>query len=101
MTAAELRARQSGLLRNAATVERAHGLRLLSDAFDAGADALDRLAQTCGNCQYADIESAMAGWVFCAAHSSDRGDDRYRFPFAYRPVPLDERCKGWTKREDA
>ena len=68
---------------------------------EAGADALDRLAQTCGNCQHADIESAMAGWVFCAAHSSDRGDDRYRFPFAYRPVPLDERCKGWTKRDDA
>lgn len=71
------------------------------DACLEGIAALDRLAQTCGNCQHADIESAMAGWVFCAAHSSDRGDDRYRFPFAYRPVPLDERCKGWTKRDDA
>lgn len=24
-----------------------------------------------------------------------------RFPFRYRSMPLDERCKGWTKREDA
>lgn len=26
---------------------------------------------------------------------------RYTFPFAYRPMPFDERCKGWTKRENA
>lgn len=66
----------------------------------AGADALDRLAQTCGNCQHADTENAIGGWVFCAL-STVSADERYTFPFAYRPMPIDERCKCWTKREDA
>lgn len=66
----------------------------------AGADALDRLAQTCGNCQHADTDNAIGGWVFCAL-STVSPDERYTFPFAYRPMPFDERCKGWTKRENA
>ncbi len=72
----------------------------VTDACEAGADALDRLAQTCGNCQHADTENAIGGWVFCAL-STVSADERYTFPFAYRPMPIDERCKGWTKREDA
>lgn len=66
----------------------------------AGADALDRLAQTCGNCQHADTDNAIGGWVFCAL-STVSPDERYTFPFAYRPMPFDERCKCWTKRENA
>lgn len=66
----------------------------------AGADALDRLAQTCGTCQHADMYHADEGWYFCSGPV--RSDPRKEtHPFRYRSMPLDERCKGWTKREDA
>jgi len=61
----------------------------------AGADALDRLAQTCGNCQHGTDEHAVTlGWGHCTAPAGPR------FPFAHQAMPLDERCKGWTPRED-
>lgn len=72
------------------------------DACLAGADALDRLAQTCGNCQHANTKDAQPGVAFCAAPGD--GYPSYlttRYPFQHKPMPLDERCKGWTKREDA
>jgi hypothetical protein len=66
----------------------------------AGADALDRLAQNCGNCRHSDVDDVMGGWTFCDAPART-SDDRWQFPLSQRLVPLDERCKGWTKREDA
>lgn len=77
------------------------------DACLAGADALDRLAQTCATCQHANMENIRDGWCFCAAPhemcdtSSDPAVRSERWPFKYHAMPLDERCKGWTKREDA
>lgn len=64
----------------------------------AGADALDRLAQTCGTCQHHDKQHAREGWCYCnpPVMSLLRS-----YPFGGFAVPLDERCKGWTKREDA
>lgn len=70
------------------------------EALRAGAAALDRLAQTCGTCQHADTGAhTVADWCYCAAPAGVPVDPR--FPFRYQAMPLDERCKGWTKREDA
>ena len=69
------------------------------EALRAGADALDHLAQTCGNCQHANAEAdAIDGWCFCSAPAGGIVTDS-RFPFRYKPMPLDERCKGWTAKE--
>lgn len=71
----------------------------VTDACEAGADALDRLAQTCGNCQHADRSHVLNTWCYCAAPDVPAWVERY--PFRYADMPLEERCKGWTKREDA
>lgn len=69
-----------------------------------------RLAQTCGNCQhlYADPdlvrEVGPLPWGWCKAPEKDSPRATQiltRYPFAGNPMPLDERCKGWTKRENA
>lgn len=70
-----------------------------ADSCMAGADALDRLAQTCGNCQHADRSHVLNTWCYCAAPAVAAWAERY--PFRYAGMPLDERCKGWAKREDA
>ena len=64
----------------------------------AGADALDRLAQTCGNCRHANTEDAREGWCFCAAQAPGL---LRSYPFVHRAMPLDERCKGWAAKEGA
>lgn len=71
-------------------------------ALKAGADALDRLAQTCGNCQHA--RNQRGGVVSCVPPVGPEVVDSVahaQFPFWGLVVPTDERCKGWTKREDA
>lgn len=82
----------------------------VTDACEAGADALDRLAQTCGNCQHAYVDPDLVReigplpWGWCKAPEKDSPRATQiltRYPFSGNPVPLDERCKGWTKREDA
>lgn len=61
------------------------------EAMRAGADALDRLAQTCGNCRHASDEYAVEDWTCC---SGPRGAiDGW--------VPKSARCDRWTNREDA
>lgn len=89
----------------------------IAKACEAGADALDRLAQTCGNCQHANIaDGQREGWCYCATAPppglmfvgpderekwAQKREFQRRFPFWGEAIPLDERCKGWTKREDA
>ncbi len=75
------------------------------DACLEGIAALDRLAQTCATCQHANTIGLIDGWVYCAApREGIAGETLWgtsRYPFKYRTIPADERCKGWTKREDA
>ncbi len=59
------------------------------------ADALRAALGTCGSCEHANVDDAPDGSAYCTA----RMDDAH--PFAYRRMPLDERCKGWEQREDA
>lgn len=81
-----------------------------------GADALERLAQTCGNCQHANTDDMVDGWCRCAATRpsllqfvgpdnreawAERLAHDRRYPHLGREIPIDERCKGWAKREDA
>lgn len=64
--------------------------------------AADELSKSCATCQHADIESAEDGWCYCAAPAATGArilDAQH--PFRYKRVPLDERCKGWTMRQDA
>ncbi len=67
----------------------------LSKANAALADALRAALGTCGNCDHADTENAPDGFVYCTA----RMDDAH--PFAAWPMPLGERCTGWTAKEGA
>lgn len=62
-------------------------------------EQIGKLAQTCGNCAYGGV-SPTGPFAFCDADGSGDFTTR-RHPFAQRLMPLDERCKGWTKREDA
>lgn len=42
------------------------------------------------------------GVAFCAAPGNGYpARNVSRYPFQHQAMPLDERCKGWTKREDA
>ncbi|MCC6650637.1 MAG: hypothetical protein IT348_05770 [Candidatus Eisenbacteria bacterium] len=73
------------------------------EALRAGADALDHLAQTCGNCQHAQTEGAWMGEVICwppfDAGEATTPVGASAHPFTGRNMPLDERCKGWTAKE--
>ena len=83
--------------------QRAEILRLGAvnrETCEAGADALDRLAQTCATCQHADTADYPDGWCICAAPTGSVFFNS-EFPFKDHAVPLDERCKGWAKRENA
>lgn len=55
----------------------------------AGADALDRAAQTCANCDFIDTTHAIAGTGLCQNTRDGVGGW----------VPLHVRCDYWTAKE--
>lgn len=59
-------------------------------------DVAAYLRQSCATCQHSDDHDMVMGWTFCDAPKHDP-----RFPFGRKPMPLDERCRGWQAKEDA
>lgn len=59
-------------------------------ACEAGADALDRAAQTCANCDFIDTTYAIEGTGLCQSTGGD-GVGGW--------VPLHARCDCWTAKE--
>ena len=81
-------------------------LPLEAQACRDGAAALETLAQTCGNCHHArwPLPFTVPGVVSCVPPVGPEVLDsavHARFPFWGLRMPADERCKGWTKRENA
>lgn len=60
------------------------------------AEAVEALG-TCGTCAHHNVESPGDAWGFCAPPTVNRA----KFPFRHRLTPLDERCKGYTRKEAA
>lgn len=62
--------------------------------------ALRAALGTCGTCHWLGADDSYRGHGFCAApaHLDPR---RERFPFAYKLMPLGERCTGYTPKEGA
>lgn len=60
-------------------------------------DALRAALGTCGNCAHAGspVWGYEKTWQFCGA------PDNEAFPFYARPMRVDQRCTGWTAKEDA